>query len=259
MHGLSASGATRRERSQRRRRRLLTSRWSALHTKPTLLFTAGGDNGFSAAATFPRPHGRHHHRAKPAPQQRFGSAAGKGHLAGSAGNHTVPATLRSKYPLREPDGTPQVRQNTASVVDAPEQPARGFDAASSPEQPDRRDAFGTTYTNADGTETSVVSTTPVNYRGSDGRWVPVDPKLTRAGDGWRNGADAVGVRFAGSADATELARVDFDADHAFGFGLAGAAGSAGQAADSSVVYPSVLDQTDVRLDAVSGGVKETLV
>jgi hypothetical protein len=184
---------------------------------------------------------------------------GRPHLVGSSGKHTVPGTVRSKYPLRTPDGKAQAKPNTASVVDAPQQVVRGFDEATSSEQTDRRDAFGTTYTNTDGTETTVVSATPVNYRRSDGRWAPVDSRLIRAGDGWRNGADAVTVRFADSANAAELGRVEFDAGHAFGFGLAGAAAAAGQAVGSAVLYPSALDQTDVRLDAVSGGVKETLV
>jgi RHS repeat-associated protein len=197
--------------------------------------------------------------AHAAPGQRWDSAAGQPHVVGASRNTTVPASLRSRYPLRAAVAAPAPPANPASVVEAPVSQARGFDPASSTEMPAARGRWQTTYANADGTETTQFSARPINFQGPDGQWSPVDTRLVPVPDGWRNGADALALHLAGRADDGSLARLDFGAGRTLSFGLAGAAPAAGRADGSTVEYQGVLPGTDLRLEAVSGGVKETLV
>jgi RHS repeat-associated protein len=218
----------------------------------------GGVDGGLASASPPGTHGARH-RAAPAPKQRWGSAAGKGHLVGRSGNHTNPVTLRSKYPLAAPPPAPKARPNPARVVAAPPKAVRGFDARTSRPTDVRKGAYDRTYANADGTQTTVFSPSPVNYRRPDGSWAPIDPRLVPVGSGWRNTADTVDTWLAHRADSPELAWLGLDADHSVAFGLDGAAGVAGRAQGDVVTYPSVRPGVDLRLQSQPGGVKETLV
>jgi RHS repeat-associated protein len=206
-----------------------------------------------------RGDGRSTRPAHAAPDQRWGSAAGQGHVAGGSGNHTVPASLRSRYPALAQKAAPTPPQNQASVVTPPQPQHAGFDPASSVELAADRDANSRTYENADGTRTTQFSYAPLNYRQADGSWAPVDQTLVPDGSGWRNRADAVGVRLAGRADESPVVRVGLDATHAIAFGLAGAAPAAGQVAGGTITYGNVLPQTDLRFDLGGGGVEQTLV
>ncbi|TVT48593.1 DNRLRE domain-containing protein, partial [Amycolatopsis rhizosphaerae] len=189
------------------------------------------------------------------PGQRWGTAAGGGsHVEGSGKNRTVPASFRSAYPAL----TWNTAQNSAELAAAPEVPRHGFDAATSKEIPEARDAYDRTYTNTDGTETTEFSSVPVNYRTPDG-WAPIDTRLTADADGWRNTADSVGLRFAPRADRGELATVSTGGGRQVSFGLSGAAGSAGEVTGSTVTYRGVRPQTDLELESRPGGVKETVV
>ncbi|HEX5497306.1 MAG TPA: hypothetical protein VFX70_22310, partial [Mycobacteriales bacterium] len=202
------------------------------------------------------------HLAQPAPTQRSGTAAGKTHLVGKSGNRTTPTTLRSRYPLRDPAPAPTAPRNTARVGTPPARSVRGYDPHTSTELPDRRGAREDTYANADGTQTTVFSTAPVNYRRPDGIWAPIDPRLVPAGGsagGWRNGADSVGIHLADRASAPTLARLDLGGGRTVGFSLSGAAGVAGRASGGTVTYPGILPGVDLRLASRAGGVKETLV
>jgi RHS repeat-associated protein len=226
-------------------------------TVALLAGTAGSGNGLYLSA-------RQKHHAQPAPEQRWGSAAGQGHVVGKSGNRTVPKTLRNKYPLRSAVATPMRASNKASVAAPPSKQVKGFDQKTSRELSGRRGAHERVFANTDGTETTEFSAAPVNYRRSDGTWAPIDERLLPAGTdpaaaGWRNAADSVGVRVAPRADAPQLARVSLDAGHAVGFGLAGAKPVRGRVDGGSVTYPSVVPGVDARLDVQGGGVKETLV
>ncbi|GAA5178696.1 polymorphic toxin-type HINT domain-containing protein [Rugosimonospora acidiphila] len=252
----------------RKDRRLRTLRDRALRvsailvTLSLLLVEASDGGGVPVTSTWPLPHfggGGGHHRVGAMPAQRWGSAAGQQHLVGSSGNHTQPSTLRSTYPLHDAAPPPKPKPNTASVVAPPPSTVRGYDPKTSMPESGHRGAYDTTYANTDGTETTEFSSTPVNYRSTDGSWAPIDPRLVPAGGGWRNAADSVGVRLAGRADAADLASVSFDAGHAMAFALQGAAGVAGAASGSAVTYPGARPGVDVELQSVDGGVKETLV
>ncbi|MFF7204809.1 polymorphic toxin-type HINT domain-containing protein [Streptomyces sp. NPDC008141] len=194
------------------------------------------------------------------PQQRWGSAEGRTHLAGGPGNTQAPESLRSKYPLKQPPSArPSTRRNTVEVVAPPAPKVKGFDRRTSEEIVAERDARSRTYANQDGTQTSELSTTPINYQDTKGDWRPINARLANVDGGWANTADSVRLRIADRADAPELAAIEFPSGESFAYGLSGAAEARGSLAGNRVTYDSVLPGVDLWLDSQAGGVKETLV
>ncbi|MCZ9342927.1 hypothetical protein NGM37_34730, partial [Streptomyces sp. TRM76130] len=189
-------------------------------------------------------------QGRSAPDQRWASADGKDHLVGERNANTkAPQTLRSKYPTTVKKGSVAAAEkkarNKAEVVAPPTTEVTGFDADRSKELPAERDGFSRTYANEDGTRTTEISPTPVNYRGADGDWQPIDTELRTDGDGWRNTADAVGVRIDQRADSARLATVELPGGRSLSYGLSGAAAVQGSAEGSAVTYEGVLADTDL--------------
>jgi hypothetical protein len=185
--------------------------------------------------------------ATPPPGQRWAAAADGKHIVGTPNNHSVPQSLRGRYPAIQ--WKPQVNQ--ASVEVGPTPPVRGYDAVTSAAAQTQLSAYEKTYDNADGTQTTEFSSTPVNYRAPDGSWKPIETTVVpvEAGGaerGWRNTADAVGVRLAGSASASELATVTFDDRHAIAYSMVGASGGVAEAAGSTVTYRGVAPGVDLK-------------
>ncbi|HLL66090.1 MAG TPA: RHS repeat-associated core domain-containing protein [Micromonosporaceae bacterium] len=238
-------------------------RWVVFGLVGALLATSASDGAraMPAGAVAAEKASKAKHKARPAPVQRWGSAAGKSHLVGESGNRTVPPSLRSQYPLHTFDTAPTKGRNTASVAKAPANVAKGFDRATSREIPGARSAHQRVYDNADGSQTTEFSTAPVNVKQSDGSWKPVERVLSAVPGGWRSGDGAGEVRLAGRADASELAQVRVDAEHTVGFAMAGVAPVTGvvESDGNTVTYPQVMPQVDLRLHAAFGRVKETLV
>ncbi|MEW1870412.1 LamG-like jellyroll fold domain-containing protein [Streptomyces caelestis] len=203
-------------------------------------------------------------RGRSAPDQRWASADGKDHLVGEKDtNAEPPRTLRSKYPTTVRKGSlaaaGKKARNKAEVVDPPATEVTGFDPGRSEELPAERDGFSRTYANEDGTRTTEMSPTPVNYRDAEGDWQPIDTELRADGDGWRNTADSVGVRIDRRADSARLATVELPGGRGLSYGLSGAAGVQGSADGGTVTYEGVLADTDLTLESQAGGIKETLV
>ncbi|MFJ5658071.1 LamG-like jellyroll fold domain-containing protein [Streptomyces microflavus] len=211
------------------------------------------------------------------PDQRWGSADGLGHFAGGPANTRPPTSLRATYPIGAPKAAarPSGPPNTAEVSDPPAPRVTGFDAATSTEVVAERDALSRTFANQDGTRTTEISTTPVNYRDEKGGWQPIDTDLTERSEsapagrhataatapaeGWTNTADSVGLTLAPRADSPRLALLTLPSGASFGYGLTGAAPAPGAARGNRVSYENVLPETDLWLDSQAGGVKETLV
>lgn len=59
----------------------------------------------------------------------------------------------------------------------------GFDPRKSVELPGKRDAFSTTYSNPDGTETVEMSSMPVHYKDPKGAWLNIDNRVVADGKG----------------------------------------------------------------------------
>ncbi|HEY0698617.1 MAG TPA: DNRLRE domain-containing protein, partial [Micromonospora sp.] len=217
------------------------------------------DGGITAATSYPAYQASARHRAAPAPEQPWGSAAGQSPVAGTNGNRTVPQSLRGRYPLRQEPPLPTAAPNSAQVVHPPTPASPGFQPGVSREVVSGRSANHRTYVNPDGTETTEVAAQPLNFRAADGSWQPIDNTLRPSGTGWRNAAGALGLQLAATADAPELVRMDLDAGHALSFGLAGAARSNPRISGDTATYPGAQPGVDVELTAQSDGVKETLV
>ncbi|GGK40396.1 hypothetical protein GCM10010124_36450 [Pilimelia terevasa] len=110
----------------------------------------------------------------PLPTQRLGTATDFSHVSRPGLNRTVPQSWRGRYPL------PRAKApvwNRAAVTPAPAPAPRAFDAgfaeATSPEVPELRDRYRRVYANPDGSQTTMLSTSPLHTRQADGRWVPV--------------------------------------------------------------------------------------
>ncbi len=166
---------------------------------------------------------------------------------------------QSKYPPIATTGPWVQKSSDGKVLDAVPPQVKGFDEKTSQELPDRRDEHKTTYRNSDGTETTAYSQNRANFRGADGKWQRVDTSLKQDNGGWRNAADSVTTRLAGRADAQQLVTLELDRDHSMSYRLQDAAPSNGQAAGSTVTYPGVRPESDLRINATPGGFKEDLV
>ncbi|MEU0531367.1 RHS repeat-associated core domain-containing protein [Amycolatopsis tolypomycina] len=192
-----------------------------------------------------------------APKQKPGAADGYQDSADGPGNVAGPRSLQSKYPPITGTGQPA----SASVRAATGPTNRtGFDAATSKELPRERTAKERTFANTDGTLTTQFNAEDVNYRTADGTYQPIETNLVpRAGGGWRNAADAVSLEFAATGVGSPLVDVRLDADHAFGYAVDQSAPAAGVVAGATLTYPAVRPDSDVRIDVVPGGFKETIV
>ncbi|MEU5883244.1 LamG-like jellyroll fold domain-containing protein [Spirillospora sp. NPDC047279] len=236
----------------------------------TLVLLSSADNG--AAGPVAGWWARLHQEVR-TPGQAWGSAKDRGQTESGRGrNDHKPQTLRARYPQTQLKQTAQKpAQNAVEVGTAPaaEPEVRGFDLAKSRELPERRDAHTRTFANADGTESTEVSPRPVNFRRPDGTWAPIDTRLVADGpasqrtsasaQGWRNTADAVDVRFAPKTGAGPLVRVGLGGGLEVGYGAQGAVAPGSPAGERGVTYKGVWPQSDLKVEAVPGGVKETIV
>ncbi|MFI0791564.1 LamG-like jellyroll fold domain-containing protein [Micromonospora rubida] len=262
MFGWETRQGTRRRSPGRGRARRITRPLALALVGMLLLGSAAeGASGLSARPAGDR--GRPAAPPQPGPDQRWGSAVGRGHLSGAPANRTIPRSHRSRYPQPRLGQAPPPARNEASLAPPPVTEVRGFDEAASRELPQARGAFERGYANPDGTETTEFSAAPVNYRTPQGGWAPIDARLRpaatgRAG-GWRNTADSVQIRLAARADAPDLVGLVLPGGHTVGYRLAGAGPATGTADGATVTYPGALPNVDLTLESRAGGVKETLV
>ncbi|MEV6963770.1 LamG-like jellyroll fold domain-containing protein [Hamadaea sp. NPDC051192] len=239
----------------------------ALSLSGLLLFTTAA-SGVSGMPKWTRPDtpGASAEAAGVSPQQEWigakgsGSSTSRGGGAAQKTNRVIPASQRSRNPEHELSQEAVAPSNVASVQTGPVTKAQGYQAGSSQELSDRRDAYQQVYVNPDGTQTTVFSTARVNYKSAAGKWEPIDARLSGdAVSGWRNTADEVRIGFAGRADARALASFTVAGGQSIAYGLSGAASVAGQSDGSLVAYHNVLPGIDVELQSLPGELKETLV
>ncbi|MFC5268522.1 DNRLRE domain-containing protein [Kribbella qitaiheensis] len=124
---------------------------------------------------------------------------------------------------------------------------------------ERRTASTTSYRMSDGTTQVELSTEPVHYKDSKGKWQDIDTKVTAGtgDDSFENAKNTFRTRFGKSSDRL----LSFEADGA-SISL-GAVGEKRQLTplvkDSSVVFADVFGTADVRYYVSRTGVKETVV
>lgn len=220
-----------------------------------------------------------------APDQRWGSAAGRSHSASadatdasSKGGHENPLTGRGELPADQSGGMTRLPSTaktpdpgTARKADAPAAASpKGFDAKRSREAKGERGERERTYLNPDGSYTTRFYTQPVNFRTEDGSWKAIDTSLVPqessgpgtmsvGGEGWETGSTEAPIEFAGTADADPVVRMQFEAGVSVGYGVDEARAAAGQADGSTLTYEDVRASSDVEFVAGSDSVKETLI
>src|SRR5918999_2431538 len=217
------------------------------------------------------------------PVQQAGSAAGRSHAAPAAAT-TAGEDGRSRTPKPPKGALPPQRAHEATPADrtgvraphltpatSPAKPRRvaaapersrvsGFDGKTSAEMPARRSRFAYTYQNADGTYTTKTYTSPVNFRGADGSWQPIDTRLVSSQGRWRNKSDSHRVNFAAHAGPADVVSMDLGAGRTFGFGVSGAAAAPAQITGDTATYREVRPDADLVVEALAGGsVKEKIV
>ncbi|MEU3890796.1 LamG-like jellyroll fold domain-containing protein [Streptomyces sp. NPDC029041] len=220
-----------------------------------------------------------------APDQRWGSAAGRSHKASTGatdasakGGHNGPRKGSGELPAEGEPGLTRLggaakppKPGPVKETKAPATSAvQGFDAKRSKEVRSRRKVQERTYQNPDGTYTTRFYKEPVNFRAKDGSWQSVDTTLVRqdslgpntmsaADEGWETRSTESPIEFAGTADADAVVRVQVGEGLSVGYGVADAEAAGGQAKGSTLTYPGVRPHADLEFVAGSESVKETLV
>lgn len=137
--------------------------------------------------------------------------------------------------------------------------AAGGPRAGALELPGKRTATSNTYLNADGSFTTAVASSPVNYRDASGAWQPIDTRLVASSDSayaYENAAGPFKARFKATAGD---GFVQFSAaGQSFALGLKGASQSAARAHGNAVDYAGALPGTTVGYRVLSTGIKETM-
>ncbi|MEV4442893.1 DUF6531 domain-containing protein, partial [Streptomyces sp. NPDC049577] len=192
------------------------------------------------------------------PQQKSGSAAGRGHNASAAstraghGAGTKPKPGKGELPAYEP--------YARKVAKGPSAGGLGFNARTSKRVASKSTATSDYFQNEDGSYTRELAQTPVNYRDSRGDWQRIDTTVRKGSDGrLHQGANSIAVDFAPRAADSALARVAPDGEHALAYGLQGAAAVEPQVSGSTAQYRNVLPDTDLELHSGAIGLKESVI
>jgi YD repeat-containing protein len=117
-----------------------------------------------------------------------------------------------------------------------------------------------TRRNADGSFTTELFTSPVQYETPSGDWKPIDSSLvptTEKGYDFTNAANAMDVLFDATADGA-LMEVQLP-DASVALTLEGASAGTPKVKGTGISYAGVFDGVDLRYDVQAGGVKETIV
>ena len=123
----------------------------------------------------------------------------------------------------------------------------------------RRTATSRTFVLSDGSRQTRVWADPVNYKTAAGSWSPIDTRLKGDGQGGlQSTAGDTDVALPPSLD--EPVSVSDEADRSVSFTLLGAdVASEASATGSKAVYADVRPGVDVAYQALTAGLKETLV
>ncbi|WP_306365566.1 PA14 domain-containing protein [Nocardia sp. CC227C] len=165
-----------------------------------------------------------------------------------------------KSPQPEPEPAQPVADFTplAGLKVPPSGLQDGFDPKTSKET--ARTEKSVTYTNANGSQSVVLSQVPISVRDERGQWVPmdtriVDPKAAQTAPAARDGAN---TEFAPYADDPELVKVD-TGGAPVSIALEGASKTQRQVSNSSVRYPEALPGQDLIYTVEPGAVKEAVI
>ncbi|MFI7068567.1 DNRLRE domain-containing protein [Kribbella sp. NPDC050124] len=127
---------------------------------------------------------------------------------------------------------------------------------------ERRTASSTSYRMSDGTTQVELSTEPVHYKDSKGKFQPIDTRVTAGAgeDSFENSKNTFRTRFGKSSDRLLTFESGVDGGESISLGAAGEKRSLTPLVkDSSVAFADVFGTADVRYYISRTGVKETVV
>jgi RHS repeat-associated protein len=126
-----------------------------------------------------------------------------------------------------------------------------------------RTANSRVFRRPDGSRDVMLSTDPLNYESSPGRWKPIDTQVVAAGaTGLRSAANAWTARFEGLGEGRGGASITMPNGRAVGMAPRGAGAVAPAATEpegSGVRYRDAWRSTDLEYTVLSSGVKEDIV
>ncbi|WP_425586304.1 LamG-like jellyroll fold domain-containing protein [Streptomyces sannanensis] len=221
----------------------------------------------------------------PAPEQKWGSAASKGHRAsggatdaatsgGRDGALTAPGELPPEgvsVPVRLEGDTKLPKPGPATEVKPPQPDTlSGFDPKTSKELEGRRQERAQTFRNEDGTFTTRFYAEPVHHRDRSGTWRKIDTRLVSVDgtgprtmsaneSGWETSSTEIPIGFGASADIDPLVQMRLTDELSVGYSLTGARSVAGRVEGNVITYPEVRESADLEFLAGSDSIKETLV
>jgi RHS repeat-associated protein len=118
------------------------------------------------------------------------------------------------------------------------------------------------FRNPDATLTARVYSGPVHYRDASGAWQDIDTSLIASGlNRFKTSANSISAEFAADPTDPNLAKLVLDGSHSLSFGLDGVSQTVSVPAvvGSTITYPRVFPQTDLKLTAQKTGIKEEIV
>jgi hypothetical protein len=122
-------------------------------------------------------------------------------------------------------------------------------------------AYATTTIAPNGLHQTVLSSVPMNYKDSSGTWQAINNALAATpSGGWHNTANSVAVQL--PTDLSSPVTLANGGTSSIGFTLVGAnhaAANEGTVSGSTATYPDALPATTVTEQAVTSGVKESLI
>src|SRR3954454_309952 len=185
------------------------------------------------------------------------------------GNHAVPAdATRADGGAGRPAGKgigalpadTRPAKKTTPVTTPAITGAHSFNPATSRKVEAASTATSDVYRNTDGTFTRKVFPAPVNFRAAGGAWKPIDTTLdSGAGGRLHDRANALDLEFAPRAADPTLATLKTSTGNILSYRLEGATDVAGTVDRSTVTYPRVLADTDLVLQSMRNGLKESIV
>ena len=154
--------------------------------------------------------------------------------------------------------TPSAHATEAATTVAPTSP--GSAPVSSTTAPSSlQSEYATTTIQPGGIRKTEMSSTPLNYKNSQGAWTPIDNSLVASsGGGWHNNANSFSAQLPSNLSSSLTLT---SGSSQIGFTLVGASAdpaNAGTVAGSTATYANALPATTVSERVTSSGVKETL-
>ena len=118
----------------------------------------------------------------------------------------------------------------------------------------RKTPFSNTYINPDGSFSTEVSSTPINYKNKSGNWSPIDNRLLTKSEGgydYENAANVFRAKFARNNNDGRLVYIEIDPTRWLAFTPSERFTQIGSVKDNSIYYKGI--RTNVDLEYIVDG------